>query len=202
MRTIGSAVLMSLMILPVASTAQARSSGGAAHSIGTSRSIPNRAGTSLPNPAPGVSFSPALGSMSPRLRAADPPPSASPPSAPSSGSSASANASSLITAPPPPPPSAAAAPTPSSQIGQPTPQLPAIAPLSPQLPTQLSSGGTVTNNLALSPGSPSESAPSTPGGGGKSLGDCMGFWEPATHMTKAEWRAACMRTMQEYPNIR
>jgi hypothetical protein len=29
----------------------------------------------------------------------------------------------------------------------------------------------------------------------------MGFWEPATHMTKAEWRVACKRTMQEYPSV-
>ena len=30
----------------------------------------------------------------------------------------------------------------------------------------------------------------------------MGFWVPATHMTKAEWRVACKRTMQDYPNVR
>jgi len=30
----------------------------------------------------------------------------------------------------------------------------------------------------------------------------MGFWEPPTHMTKAEWRVACKRTMQDYPNVR
>jgi hypothetical protein len=29
----------------------------------------------------------------------------------------------------------------------------------------------------------------------------MGFWEPATHMTKIEWRAACKRTLQEYPSV-
>jgi hypothetical protein len=58
--------------------------------------------------------------------------------------------------------------------------------------------------MALSPGvsaSPSESAPSAPGGGGKSLADCMGFWDRETHMTKAEWKAACVRTMQEYPTV-
>ena len=59
--------------------------------------------------------------------------------------------------------------------------------------------------LALSPGSssgsPSESAPSAPGGGGKTLADCMGFWDRETHMTKAEWKAACVRTMQEYPSV-
>jgi hypothetical protein len=29
----------------------------------------------------------------------------------------------------------------------------------------------------------------------------MGFWEPATHMSKPEWRATCLRTMQEYPSL-
>ena len=59
----------------------------------------------------------------------------------------------------------------------------------------LSPGGTLTS-------SPSEAEPSRPGGGGKSLADCMKFWEPATHMTKVQWRAACLRTMQEYPSVR
>jgi len=97
-------------------------------------------------------------------------------------------------------------------VGTPAPQSPAIAPLSPQLSTQFSTGGSAPQGnqggLALSPGtsstagSPSESAPSAPGGGGKSLAACMGFWDPATHMSKVEWRAACKRTMQEYPSVR
>jgi hypothetical protein len=29
----------------------------------------------------------------------------------------------------------------------------------------------------------------------------MGFWEAATHMTKTEWRAACKRTLQEFPTV-
>jgi len=77
------------------------------------------------------------------------------------------------------------------------------------LPTQFSTGGSTNpSNLALSPGtssgsgSPSQNAPSAPGGGGKLLADCMGFWEKATHMTKTEWREACKRTMQEYPTVR
>lgn len=77
-----------------------------------------------------------------------------------------------------------------------------MAPLSPQLPTQFSTGGTTSGStLALSPGgSPSGSTPSAPGGGGKTLRDCMGFWERATHMTKAEWKAACLRTMDRINN--
>jgi hypothetical protein len=72
-----------------------------------------------------------------------------------------------------------------------------VAPLSPQLPTQFATGGAAQSNLALSPGasgSSSQSTASAPGGGGKTLQDCMGFWEAATHMTKAEWKAACLRT--------
>jgi hypothetical protein len=94
---------------------------------------------------------------------------------------------------------------PPSAIGAPMERVPDIAPLSPQLPEQFATGGTTTSTLALSPGSssssPSESAPSAPGGGGKTLKDCMGFWERATHMTKAEWKAACLRTMDEFPDV-
>ena len=71
---------------------------------------------------------------------------------------------------------------PPSEIAAPTPELAPIAPLSPQLQTQFSTGGVAQPNMALSPGgsssaSPSESAPSAPGGGGKSLADCRGFWD-------------------------
>ena len=96
--------------------------------------------------------------------------------------------------------------TPPSAIAAPEPELAPIAPLSPQLPTQFATGGVTQPNLALSPSassaaSPSESAPSAPGGGGKSLADCMGFWDRETHMSKAEWKAACVRTMQDYPTV-
>jgi hypothetical protein len=80
--------------------------------------------------------------------------------------------------------------------------------MSEPLPSQFATGGGSSPNLALSPGpssangSPSESAPSTPGGGGKSLADCMGFWDAATHMSKVEWRAACKRSMQEFPDVK
>ena len=94
---------------------------------------------------------------------------------------------------------------PPSAIGTPMERVPDIAPLSPQLPEQFATGGTTNGTLALSPGaasgSPSESAPSAPGGGGKTLHDCMGFWDRATHMTKAEWKAACLRTMEEFPDV-
>lgn len=109
-------------------------------------------------------------------------------------------------------PAAAPTVTPPSRAAAATPQLAPVAPLSPQLPTQFATGGGARQpNLALSPGnpsspgsssaSPSESAPSAPGGGGKTLAACMGFWDRETHMTKAEWKAACLRTMQEYPSV-
>lgn len=78
---------------------------------------------------------------------------------------------------------------------QPAPTQDSVSPLSPQVPPPAaSSGGSARQgSLALSPGS--ETAPSAPGGGGKTLADCMGFWEPATHMTKQEWKGACQRTI-------
>ena len=132
--------------------------------------------------------------------------SPSPPTHPTGPTSSSTQSGTVLTTTPPAPP-----PAPSTSTGgpatlqPPAAQAPAIAPLSPQLSTQISGGGVpAQSNLALSPGSsasPSESAPSAPGGGGKSLADCMGFWDKATHMSKTEWRAACQRTMQEYPTV-
>ena len=79
-------------------------------------------------------------------------------------------------------------------------ELPQIAPPLPQLPEQFATGGSSgVNTLALSPGS--TGSPSSPGGGGKDLASCMGFWDRATHMSKPEWRATCLRTMQEYPSL-
>jgi hypothetical protein len=134
-------------------------------------------------------------------------PTASPrPSAPATP--AAPGTTSILSIGPPGPPAAVAPSTDAPPtLAAPAPQAPAIAPLPPQLSTQFSSGGSPPqSNLALSPGaasaSPSESAPSAPGGGGKGLAACMGFWDAATHMTKAEWRTACQRTMQEYPSVR
>jgi hypothetical protein len=68
--------------------------------------------------------------------------------------------------------------------------------MSESLPNQFATeqGGGSPN---LSPDT--SSAPSKPGGGGKALADCMGFWDAATHMSKGEWRAACKRSMKEFP---
>jgi hypothetical protein len=50
--------------------------------------------------------------------------------------------------------------------------------------------------------SPSETAQSTAGGGGATLKDCMSFWDRATHMTKSEWRAACLRSQHRLDNLK
>src|SRR5215470_4438538 len=184
MQRFHSALQMAAAISLVAGAAEARSSGGGAHSVGAAHFS-------------GASRSGAEGGMSVTTPRAQAPQSSAAPGASSSGGGT------LSAGPPQPPPSGSASPAPPSQVGQPAPQPPTVAPLSPQLSTQFATGGTPTNsNLALSPGSSSESAPSTPGGGGKSLLACMNFWEPATHMSKIEWRAACQRTMQDYPSVR
>ena len=188
MRRIHSAVVMAAAISLIARAAEARSSGGAgAHSLGAVRVSPTlRPGTvSLAMPP----------TQAPRSSVAPGAPASGPPSSSSGGAT-------LSVAPPQPPPGASVLPAPPSQIAQPAPQAPAIAPLSPQLPTQFATGGMTNSNISLSPGSPSESAPSAPGGGGKTLRACMDFWEPATHMSKTERRAACKRMLEDYPSVR
>jgi hypothetical protein len=31
--------------------------------------------------------------------------------------------------------------------------------------------------------------------------DCMNIWEPATHMTKRQWRRTCKSQLDEVPNL-
>jgi hypothetical protein len=99
-------------------------------------------------------------------------------------------------------------PLPPSAIASPEPEATPIAPLSQPVPTDvLSGGGTVVRPDAVtSPtagsASPSQAQPSIAGGGGNSLQDCMGFWDKATHMSKAEWRASCIRSMAENPDVK
>jgi hypothetical protein len=98
-------------------------------------------------------------------------------------------------------PSQALTPSSGPSNNQPRQELPQIAQPSPQLPTQFATGGSSGVNTGLAAGtplSPSESKPSSPGGGGKSLEACMGFWDAATHMSKNEWRATCLRTMKNF----
>jgi len=42
---------------------------------------------------------------------------------------------------------------------------------------------------------------STPGGGREGLAACLEFWDSATHMTKAEWKAACERSVHRLETI-
>jgi len=97
----------------------------------------------------------------------------------------------VIPTPPPPP-----ATPPASQIGVPQTQLLPIAPLSistsnsTAVPTALPTGG--SSGVAL---------PETPGGGREGLAACMEFWDSGTHMTKAEWKAACERSVHRLETI-
>ncbi|HWE20624.1 MAG TPA: hypothetical protein VG758_26190 [Hyphomicrobiaceae bacterium] len=50
--------------------------------------------------------------------------------------------------------------------------------------------------------SPSESAPSRPGGGAYGFQACMGFWDALTHMNKREWAAACRRTEKRLDSLK
>jgi hypothetical protein len=69
--------------------------------------------------------------------------------------------------------------------------------------TPSSGGGTSkTTTGAAQQTSPSLNPPSTPGGGGKELQDCMNFWDRGTHMSKAQWRAACKRTLNRIETLK
>jgi len=96
--------------------------------------------------------------------------------------------------------------TPQSAIGGPMTSQPSIAPLSPQIATTPLTGGAVRNDRLPGPtgpsDSPSQSAQSTAGGGGRTLQDCMGFWDRGSHMTKGEWRAACQRSQRRLENLK
>jgi hypothetical protein len=96
----------------------------------------------------------------------------------------SIKAVSTVSTPPPAP-----VPTPASVIGAPTPQVGVIAPLSLPVP------------LSTTVGSGGSSGVSLPGGGGKSLQDCIAFWDRETHMTKAEWKASCQRSIHLLENL-
>ena len=49
-------------------------------------------------------------------------------------------------------------------------------------PNELSSGGTPRQDPFF-------------GGGGSTLTDCMSIWDPTTDMSKSEWKATCIRTL-------
>src|SRR5262245_31010209 len=183
------AAIVLLLLFPDAAAAQARSSAGgspASLAVPSLRlSAPTTTLRTTPSVSPGSTTS-AVASPSGGLTPLSPTPSAG------------------LT-----PPAGVAATT-TSTTAQPGSTVPPLSPMSEPLPSQFATGGDSSggSSLALSPGtssgseSPSQSAPSKPGGGGKSLADCMGFWDAATHMTKVEWRAACKRSMKEFPDIK
>src|SRR5262245_11059108 len=129
-----------------------------------------------PSPAAATVTSPAMAGRPQSMHSSAVTPPTNGSSSAAAAAAAALSISGIGTSPSPPPPDRV---TPPSAIAAPTPELAPIAPLSPQLQTQFATGGGVAQpNLALSPGSssaasPSESAPSAPGGGGKSLADCM-----------------------------
>jgi hypothetical protein len=105
----------------------------------------------------------------------------------------------VIAAPAPPPP-----PTPQAAIGAPAqqqqPPTPLTTPLTLTTPT---AGGTArTDSASPSSTSPTEAAPSIPGGGGRSLQSCVDFWDQQTHMSKSEWKIACSRSLHRLENLK
>jgi hypothetical protein len=94
-----------------------------------------------------------------------------------------------------PSPPAPSPPVPAAVIGAPATRLPPIAPLSPP-------DTTPTTTLTTGGSARIDTASSAPGGGGKTLQDCFAFWDPQTHMSKTEWRAACSRSLHRLENLK
>jgi hypothetical protein len=108
------------------------------------------------------------------------------------------NSSSTLPTPPAPPPA-----PPMPALAAPAGKLPPLAPLSaPVTTTTLTTGGAArVSSSAPSSTSPTEAAPSIAGGGGSTLEDCMRFWDRATHMSKTEWRDACVRSLHRLDEV-
>jgi len=71
---------------------------------------------------------------------------------------------------------------------------PGLPPVNEQTQNPLSSLTNSQSPLVNASGSGGSSRPDGGGAAGATLADCMKIWEPATHMTTSEWRAACIRT--------
>ena len=136
---------------------------------------------------------PAPGRASAAPTAADP--------APGHLSRAALSAINLTSQLPAAPSTPAAAPTPA--IAAPAGQVQVIAPFSAPvtLPILTAGGAARVDSASPASTSPSEATPSIAGGGGLTLSDCMQFWDAATHMTKAEWKAACTRSMHRLDEV-
>ena len=128
----------------------------------------------VPREDPGAFHRPASGGPVPSAPGNRPMPSQS-----SSGAASTASTSTITTSAAP-----ASLPdlTPPVESAPSPVNVPTVAPLAPPLDTTISGGGTATGQ-------------SRPGGGGKTLADCMAMWDAGTHMTKSVWRQACQRTL-------
>ena len=82
-------------------------------------------------------------------------------------------------------------PLPNGLPGQAGPAGATVQPPTPTPPAAAATGG----------GTSRQGGGSTPGGGGSTLADCMSFWEPATHMSKSEWRSTCQRSKAGYEDL-
>lgn len=71
---------------------------------------------------------------------------------------------------------------------------PAAAPPAPPVVTA-PSAASLTSNVAVDASSGGTSRIGNPGASGPRLAECMTVWEPALHMSKGEWRATCVRTL-------
>jgi hypothetical protein len=114
----------------------------------------------------------------------------------SSPSASSLRSVGVITAPPSSPSSATASPSPVT--GRPLNQLNqgntpldqgATSLATPVVPLPPAPTTVTTQTSGGSSGVPLQ------GGGRDTLEGCIGFWDRATHMTKAEWKAACQRSI-------
>ncbi len=85
-------------------------------------------------------------------------------------------------------PSAMPSPTPMRRSA---PAAPSASPLPPIQVTQPAPG---FDPVTATSGGSARTNP-TPGGGGATLPECMALWDRSTHMTRAEWRETCQRTL-------
>lgn len=84
-----------------------------------------------------------------------------------------------------------------SMPGVPQPTGPAGSTAQPNNSARAATGTALSGGRAGIPpgvGAASSSREQNGVGPRNTLADCMSFWEPATHMTKTEWRRACIRT--------
>jgi hypothetical protein len=108
-----------------------------------------------------------------------------PPSGGSTGSSASSSSAGVVIEQSTPTTTSSASPVTANTTRNPAltgGTDPNIGQSSPPVPDVFASGG-------------GTAAVDHSGGGANTLASCMSFWDSATHMSKPEWRATCVRTL-------